>query len=1159
MHRAPNAVALSLLALAVPLALAGLAPRAPAQAFTLPPHFEVVALPGAYNLPVGLTFAADGTAFLLQKPGIISVLDPAGTLQAAPFLDLSAEVNNDWDRGLLGVALHPGFLPDGGATSWVYLLYTVSPVPPNDNGFNQNNQYSFSRLTRYRATTGAGGLVADTASRQILLGHQNADGTVPDGIASIHNSHSNGSLRFADDGSLLLACGDGAHYDFQDNGGNDNAGFDTFTHPVTGKKGPTPKVQDAGAFRAQDLRSLSGKVLRIDPETGLGYPSNPFFDGDPASLASRVWALGLRNPFRMSLVPGTGAADPAVGAPNLVLVGDVGWNTWEELNLVRTGGENFGWPCYEGNPAQGGYQTYNPADPSKVDCFSPVSGTLTAPILAWHHSNANALKPTGIYVDGNGAPLPGFKGNCSIGGPIYTGGSYPAEYVGRLFFIDYGQQFIKTAEFDASWNLVAVRDFAGQTGALVGLERHPLTGDLWALSLTSNQVLRIGYGANLTPVAVASATPTLGPAPLTVSFTGSASHDPDNDPIAYDWDFGDGSAHSSAPNPGHDYLVDGVYEATLTVSDPLGLSGASVVQVAVGNGPPTASILSPANGALYAPPQTLLLVGAGTDPESAPLDYAWSVDLHHATHVHPGVMQATGSTAEFPIETSPEDDELLYYRVNLTVTDDAGLSATAHVWVYPQAGLRDVAGTALPISRMDTLVPATPTGGGNHDIEVVRDAKLPAVGSGDSAAQFDTYHGGAQGNDDWIGYALATPPADEQRFVGLTFQEGKHFVDGGWWEDLRVEVRAGGTWSTVPGLSIDPPYPFALAGQPFFDGLNFQTYTLRFEPSAGDAIRLRGNPGGSAGFTSVGELRAQAIAAPAASDVSDISAQGTIVAKLFELQPPVPLGSGNQDPETIRNGTAPAPGSTSFLAQYDTFHLGQQAGEDWIGYGYPTQRTFTRVVFEEGRDNADGGAFTALGLQVQKANGAWVAVPGVTVTPPYDGLDGIGYETFRLDFPPVAGRAIRLIGPPAGSNAYISVGELAVDEPVLPGGCGWSAYGSAAGANTLVLDSDTPPALGFPVELHSSGATGPCAGALLVAFAPAALPLQGGTLLVEPSAMLFINLGFNATGSFALTGTLPSTPSLAGASVWLQAVAFTQPAPFGTRFSNGLKLTLCTW
>src|SRR6185295_7414777 len=103
------------------------------------------------------------------------------------------------------------------------------------------------------------------------------------------------------------------------------------------------------------------------------------------------------------------------------------------------------------------------------------------------------------------------------------------------------------------------------------------------------------------------------------------------------------------------------------------------------------------------------------------------------------------------------------------------------------------------------------------------------------------------------------------------------------------------------------------AGQPFFDGLNFQTYTLRFEPVAGDALRLRGNPGGSAGFTSVGELRVMAIAS-----------QGTIAAKLFELQPPVPLGSGNPDPETIRNGAWPPVGSTSLWAQFDTSHQGQQ-------------------------------------------------------------------------------------------------------------------------------------------------------------------------------------------------------------------------------------------
>ncbi|HZJ70226.1 MAG TPA: PQQ-dependent sugar dehydrogenase, partial [Planctomycetota bacterium] len=304
-----------------------------AQSFSVPPHFEVVPLPGDYNLLVGLTFAPDGTAFVIRKTGIVHVRDAAGQPQAAPFIDLSAEINNDGDRGLLSIALHPGFVPDGGPTSWVYLAYLVSPVPPNDNGFNQDDKYSFCRLTRYQATTSGSGIVAVAASRQVLLGHQNPDGSVSDCIASLHDSHATGAMRFASDGSLLLSTGDGSHYDFQDNGGADNAGFDTFIHPQTGLKGPTPKVQDSGSFRSQDLRSLSGKVLRLDPATGFGYPSNPFFDGQPASNASRVWALGLRNPYRFAPRPGTGANDPALGRPNTIYLGDVGWNAWEETDV----------------------------------------------------------------------------------------------------------------------------------------------------------------------------------------------------------------------------------------------------------------------------------------------------------------------------------------------------------------------------------------------------------------------------------------------------------------------------------------------------------------------------------------------------------------------------------------------------------------------------------------------------------------------------------------------------------------------------------------------------------------------------------------------------------------------------------------------------------
>lgn len=1140
------------------LCLATLAPAAAGQAFTgLPGHFEVLTLPGTFNVPVGLCFADDGTLFLLEKPGVVRVLSDAGSQQPLPFLDLSAEVNNDWDRGLLGIALHPGFVPDGGATSWVYLLYTVSPVPPADNGFNQNNKYSFSRLTRWRAVTNGASIVADLASRQVLLGNQLPDGSVPDAIASLHNSHSNGSLRFADDGTLLLATGDGAHYDFQDNGGADNPGFDDFVHPQTLLKGPTPKIQDEGAFRSLDPRSLAGKVLRIDPATGLGLPSNPLWNGDGASNASRVWALGLRNPFRMDLAPGTGARDPALGQPNVVLLGDVGWNIWEELNVARFGGENFGWPCYEGIPAQNGYQAYTTGNPNKVTCQTPLVGTLTPPALAWHHSNVAAYKPAGVHKDEAGNVLGGFRGNCAIGGPIYSGGAYPGIYVGRMFVADYGQQWIKTVEFDGAWNVTAVKDFASATGPLVAIERHPVTGDLYWCNVATGRVQRLNYGANLTPVAIASASPESGAAPLNVQFTGSTSSDPDGDPLSYAWDFDDGSPPSTLANPLHVYASNGLYDVTLRVTDPLGAFGETTVQVAVGNVPPTVSIVSPQPGALFAPPTALSLLGSGSDPEGQPLQYDWNIDLYHATHVHPGTFQASGASASFPIDVSPEDLELLYYRVQLTVTDVGGLSKSAAVFVYPQANHRDIAGTALPIAKMHELSPPEPTGGGNHDIEVIRDALLPAVGSALSAQQYDTFHGGAQGNDDWIGYALPAPPGEEFRFTRVEFQEGKHFVDGGWWEDLRVEVRQGGTWSTVPGVTITPAYPFALAGQAFFDGVNYQSYVLRFDPVAGDALRLRGNPGGSANFTSVGELRVFGIEGLTPDGYADITASGTIIAKLFSMVPPTPQGGGNQDPQTLRNGTQPPVGSTSFHAQFDTFHGGAQAGEDWIGYDFGAPTTIARLRFQEGRNNTDGGAFTNVAVQVQTtAGGPWTNLSGVSVSPPYTGLNGVHYETFVFDFAPISARAIRLRGAPAGSNQFISVGELRAYAPA-PAGCGWQAFGAPGGSNTLQLHGEGSPLLGFPIEIHGTGASGPASGTLGVALAAAALPFKNGTLHLDPGTLLLFGASWDGGGELHLPAVLPNDAGLAGLSIWLQAFAFGQPQPWPVRLSNGLKLTFC--
>ncbi|HZL99013.1 MAG TPA: PQQ-dependent sugar dehydrogenase, partial [Planctomycetota bacterium] len=1069
------------------LALAVLAPLAASQSFTLPQHFEALALPGQYTYPVAMDFGPDGTLFVAQKPGTVRVVAPDGQPQAEDFIDLSAEVNNHMDRGLLGLALHPRWRPDASELSWVYLLYTVSPVPPDDCAFDFDDRYSFSRLTRYRAVETEGGVVALSGSRQVLLGNQLADGSVPDCIASLHESHSNGTLRFARDGSLIVSAGDGAHFDLFDLGGNDPAGFDDFLHPVTGLRGPVPKVQDSGAFRAQDPRSLAGKLLRLDPETGGGYPSNPFWNGNPFSNVSRVWALGLRNPFRIALVPGTGALDPSAGQPNLILAADVGFSDWEELDLVREGGENFGWPCVEAHALMGKFLAHQPADPLAPSCHSPPIGTPAPPLLAWHHTNAAAVTPPGSFQAEDGTPLPGFTGNCVIGGDVHPGGAYPAEYAGRMFLGDFGEGWIHTLVFDAQWQLQSVHPFATGAWALTELRCHPQTGDLYALSYITGQVVRFRYGANLTPVAVAGASPSWGPAPLAVQLTGSGSHDPDGDAVLYDWDFGDGSPHSSLADPLHVYPADGLFQATLTVSDGFGLAASAGVTVAAGNGPPTATIVSPLPATSYLPPATLALVGAGSDPEGGPLSFDWTVDLIQGEVVHAGVMLAEGSESTLDIGGEPPADELFYYRIELSVTDAGGLRDSSHVWAYPLTTLRDVTGTALPISRLDALVPPYPVGGGNPDIEILRDLRFPPVGAGQDDEQYDSNHLGAQGNDDWIGFELAEPPPPEFRFVGLTFEEGGHYVHGGWWEDLRVEVREDGEWTVVPGLSIDPPYPFELADQAFFDGLGFQTYALRFEPAHGDAIRLRGNPGGTMGFISCAELRVLAVAAWPPAGLHEISGQGTIIGRVFELDPPGSLAPGDPDPEAIRNGTWAPLDSQSFVAQFATNHAGDQADLDWIGYRFPTPRTFSRLVLQEGRDTAQGGAFSSLAAELSLDGVSWAPVVGATITPPYGGPNGTHYETFVVDFPPQLGRAIRVAGPPAGSGAFITVGELAVYEPDQPDGCGPVLYGPASGANTLGLWCDTPTAPGLPLALAATGAAGPATGALALSFQPAGL------------------------------------------------------------------------
>jgi glucose/arabinose dehydrogenase len=315
------------------------------------PGFSSVVVSSQWNEAVGLTFTSDGTdMFVWERGGKVYVVTGGNK---SLVLDIAEEVGAWHDHGLLGFALHPQFQQNG----YIYLLYTVDRHHLINFGTaayspTANDYFSatIARLTRYKLIKSGGLYSVLAGSRKILIGE-----TKSTGIASIERSHLSGSLVFGTDQTLLISTGDGA------NGNGIDPGSGTGTYYAQAlADGILTDAINVGTFRAQTLDCLNGKILRIDPETGDGIPSNPFYDPTrPNAAISKVWALGTRNPFRMSLKPGSGSHNPNDANPGVLYFGDVGFFSWEEINVCDKPGMNFGWPIFEGLQNSSIYATLN--------------------------------------------------------------------------------------------------------------------------------------------------------------------------------------------------------------------------------------------------------------------------------------------------------------------------------------------------------------------------------------------------------------------------------------------------------------------------------------------------------------------------------------------------------------------------------------------------------------------------------------------------------------------------------------------------------------------------------------------------------------------------------------------------------------------------------
>ena len=691
---------------------------------------------GDFGTPVGLTFDALGRLYLWNKGGQVFLIENE---EISLLLDISEEVANTGDNGCLGFALHPDFIENG----HFYLFYTVDRHHLDHFGrasYDPNKSTTWAatiaRLTRYTADPATDRRTVLPGSRQVLMGTTRADGP-----PVMFVSHGAADLAFGADGSLLVAMGDGAPWTHPSAGGPPYYGFEA--QGVVG--GFYPASHDVGSFRAQLPDSKAGKILRIDPETGLGMPGNPFYDpAQPEATRSMVWALGLRNPFRISVRPGTGLSDPAAGQPGTLYIGDVAGGLWEELNVQRLGGQNFGWPLYDGyylnevfnelspanqlapNPAYGtgdcdqpffnfrqllrpdirGVDTVaNPCDPSQPVPASIPSFRHERAAVIWPHPDT-IVNPRRGHVrtpsyDSLGQPYgallgypessasgDNFVGYSIVGGDFYTGSTFPPEFHGAYFVADHSG-WIRALHFDLNDTLTAVTEILRDTTKITDLAVNPLDGSISYVTFPTG-LHKLSFGVNVPPVPVLAAEPLYGPGPLTVAFNAAASYDPQGEAFGLAWDFGDGNS-STELAPVHTFVPRGhgpeTFTVRLTATDSVGQVSVVTQEIWVNNTPPSVQITSFPDGMTYpmGGPTWVPLAGTATDAEhpTSELVYVWQTYLHHNTHFHPEPPDTARETGTL-LPPAGCEDEIYYYRVRLEVTDPEGLANHQDYYLYPE-------------------------------------------------------------------------------------------------------------------------------------------------------------------------------------------------------------------------------------------------------------------------------------------------------------------------------------------------------------------------------------------------------------------------------------------------------------------------------------------
>ena len=694
-------------------------------------------LTGLPATPLAAKFAADGRIYVAIKQGKVLMYDGPGDTAPVTTLDIQTDTMSSGDRGLLGLALDPAFTT---GRPYLYVLYTYDRDPfgtaavprwgdscPTPPGGSTDGCTVSARVDRYSVDSNG---VATGSPVRLLDGVGGPLG----GWCNQFSSHAIGTLAFGADNMLYVGSGDGASFNYADygqSGGslpntptpanpcNDTQG--TSTH--TGGRGTAlnATASRGGALRSQAVRGAfdgeymtwDGAILRINPDTGAAAPGNPLV-GNGISGDDRIVAYGLRNPFRFNLKPGT----------NQLWLGDVGWNTYEEIDQFDTGPTqttvpNFGWPCYEGPGKTGPYDSLDISlcetlYANGTSSLGGVSSPLVAPTYSWRRINNAGALPCGAAAAGGGG--------AAVGGAFVTNNQWPAGLQGSYVFGDYARQCIAVMPMvNGQPDTANVKSVVSGVFP-VDIQNGP-GGDVYWIDIVNNALNRIRpVSGNLPPVASFTATPPSGVTPLNVAFNASGTTDPNQaEVLTYTWDLdGDGQCDDgSGVTINRTYSAPGAITVKLCVADQIGATDTTTRQIQPGNTPPVITgftTSADANG--WNVGDNITFSAAATDnlgplPASA---YTWKLDLRHCMseardgcHSHPLTAPAAGKTGSFP---APDHEYYAFLQLTLIVTDSDGLTTTQVKDVLPRvstvtlqtvpAGIDVSAGTIAGVSPLTT-------------------------------------------------------------------------------------------------------------------------------------------------------------------------------------------------------------------------------------------------------------------------------------------------------------------------------------------------------------------------------------------------------------------------------------------------------------------------